>query len=62
MTYLIAWEFSATYLFLKKSYLLDNKFLSGGLGARPAQREVVKMKIFFFRTGLQVHLEDMFWV
>ena len=28
MTYLFAWEFSATYLFLKKSYLLDNKFLN----------------------------------
>ena len=33
--------------------------LSGGLGARPAQREVVKMKKKKFPTGLQVHLEDM---
>ena len=33
--------------------------LSGGLGAGPAQREVVKMKKKF-PTGLQVHLEDMF--
>ena len=34
-------------------------FLSGGLGAGPAQREVVKMKKKI-PTGLQVHLEDMF--
>ena len=37
--------------------------LSGGLGAGPAQREVVKMKKKKkIPTGLQVHLEDMFWV
>ena len=35
--------------------------LSGGLGAGPAQREVVKMKKKN-PTGLQVHLEDMSWV
>ena len=35
-------------------------YLSGGLGAGPAQREVVKMKKKNFPTGLQVHLEDMF--
>ena len=34
--------------------------LSGGLGAGPAQREVVKMKKKKNPTGLQVHLEDMF--
>ena len=33
--------------------------LSGGLGAGPAQREVVKMKKKKIPTGLQVHLEDM---
>ena len=39
---------------------LRPRVLSGGLGAGPAQREVVKMKKKNFPTELQVHLEDMF--
>jgi hypothetical protein len=35
-----------------------NTVLSGEFLATQAQREVVK--IFFFPTGLEVHLEDMF--
>ena len=34
--------------------------LSSELGARQAQREVVKIKKMIFPTGLEVHLEDMF--
>ena len=36
--------------------------LSGGFWAGPAQSKVVKMKKKKLPTGLQVHLEDMFWV
>ena len=37
--------------------------LSDPFWVRQAQREVVKIKkILIFPTGLQVHLEDMFWV
>ena len=36
--------------------------LSGGFWAGPAQSKVVKMKKKNLPTGLQVHLEDMFWV
>ena len=37
-----------------------NDNLSGNFSARQAQREVVKIKIWIFPTGLEVHLEDMF--
>ena len=36
--------------------------LSKGFWAGPAMRKVVKMKKKIFPAGLQVHLEDMFWV
>ena len=36
--------------------------LSGGFWAGQAQTKVVKMKKKILPTGLQVHLEDMFWV
>ena len=44
--------------FVLKKYM----YLSGGFWAGPAQSKVVKMKKNNLPTGLQVHLEDMFWV
>ena len=44
------------------SYTDVTDFLSGGFWAGPAQSKVVKMKKKILPTGLQVHLEDMFWV
>ena len=46
-------------LFQPGGQIMPN-ILSSELGARQAQREVVKIFFLIFPTGLEVHLEDMF--
>ena len=47
----VGWSFSIFF----RCYFSDES------SVRQAHREVVKIKIWIFPTGLEVHLEDMFW-
>ena len=48
----VGWSFSIFF----RCYFSDES------SVRQAHREVVKIKIWIFPTGLEVHLEDIFWV